>query len=198
MSEPYPIQGSSPWDEALKAYIDAGALPADAVNGQGVTFNEGTGLWEPENPVGNSRIAANRNVTGTATALTAASGTNGGVGTTVVIASTSVSAVNSNGRPCVIKAQAGFSQTAVGAVATHLMLYETTDGGNVLRQTFAEAQAGSSAPVTLGTYEWAGLGVVTTTRTFELRARLFTSAAAMSGFITNTDANPTDIRVVAE
>lgn len=169
----------------------------DPADSQAVVYNGTLGEYVAENIPGGIRVGSNRNVTNTPTGMTAASGVGGGFGTIVTIPSTAISVEDTSGRPGVIKFGAALSQTAVGVCVTQLYVYETTVGNTGYKATVANWLPGIAIPFQVG-YEWDGLGVVTTTRTFELRSRLYTSSAAMSAQWANTEAEPTFIRAVTE
>lgn len=187
------VDDKQPLATMLTQFVDLAPTMTD-----GQLFGWDGVLDEPAaaNPPG-ERLASNRNVTNTVTGMTAASGVGGGFGTIVTIPSTAISVEDSNGRPGVIKFGAALSQTAVGVCVAQLYVYETTVGNTGYRATKARSLPGIAIPFQVG-YEWDGLGVVTTTRTFELRSRLYTSSASMSAQWANTEAEPTFIRAVTE
>lgn len=194
--------------DALNAYATANntavglkvTAPAAPADGQLIAWSTSLGAWTKVNPVGAGRIAAAVNTTGSVTALSAAVGTGGGVGTQVVIPSTAISVTNSGGRPVAIHFGATFLQNVAGVGSVYLALTETTSG-NVDKVSHVTNLSNSISPVlaslTLGAYEF-DIGVVTTTRTFTLRALLYTSSATCGGNILNSTANPSWIRAVAE
>ena len=179
------------------------AQPDAPTNGQLLSWDSTIEEWVPSNSPGGGRLAASSNTSGTPTALTASSGTGGGIGTIVAIPGTAISVPASGGRPVVLKFSAGFSQTvavaAPGIVTAVLFVVETTGGGNVNRGSFFQqlTNAPAAAPVTLGTYEY-DLGAVASTRTFELRAYLYTTVASAGASVLNSATHPSTLRAVAE
>lgn len=170
------------------------ALSSTLTEGQLIRWDATLGEPVAVNPVGNSRLAAGINVTGTGTAISAAAGT----GTPVAIPGTQISVGNSGGRSVSLHFGGAFSQTVAAANGTvYLSVYETTGGSNTFRATFAQQCLNSSLQVNLGTQEWE-LGTVTTTRTFELRGVLTTTAASIAGNIVNSTTYPTFLKAIAE
>lgn len=195
----YPDPGEEPWGTELKAYIDAGDLVQPGVpgsDGQLLRWDTATEELVWTNPVGQSEIAVAVNDTGSSTALSAS----GGAGTIVTILFTAISISDSNGRPVTLEYFADFLQSTVGTGTVFLLLYETTSGstligyrGTLLPNSTAVATRQVSIPVGM-----IPIGVVSTTRTFELRAYIYASAAnSPVGVILNAVTNPTVLRAIA-
>jgi hypothetical protein len=168
-------------------------------NGQMLRWDSLLGQYVATNPVGAGRIAAATNVTGTVTNIPGP-GAGGGVGATIPIPSTAISVTNSSGRPVVIRFGATFNQSVAGQGSIFLALKETTSGvvDQVIHVTpLPNSAAAGLTTVTLGAYEF-DIGVVTTTRTFDLRVLLYCPASNNpSGAILNSTINPSWIRADA-
>lgn len=191
MATPLPVPGTTPrvvWAEMINEAIlsreaDAATAiaekitsPASALaDGQLIQWDAATSRFIPANPTGESELAAAENITTAVTALS----TTGGAGTIVAIPFTAISISDSNGRPVTLEYQAQYSAVTNPGVGTaFLLLYETTSGDSLISQT------ASPLPNSVSTAQqqraWSvmqkRIGVVSTTRTFELRAYLFTEA----------------------
>lgn len=154
----------------------AALTPADT---QRLVWSSTLGTWTVTNPVGAGRIASARNVTGVVTSL--APGASGGAGARQSIASTAISVTNSGGRSVSIRFGAAFSQTVAGLGSVFLYLRETTAGSAADRKLFVQPLTGAA---TVGNQyvscaDEYDIGVVTTTRTFELQAHLFSPTSSV-------------------
>lgn len=125
---------------------------------------------------------------------------NGGVGVITTIPNTSISVPNSNGRPVTLKYRATGFQTIVGTGSLYLMLYETT-GAATLITSHANVLPNSLASglfvVTFPVDEF-DIGVVTTTRTFELRGQIYTTSGSPSASFLNGATGPTVLKAITE
>lgn len=171
---------TSDFAAALSALMASGYIGKPTVaptDGQYLKWDAATSRFVPVNPIGNSEVASASNTTANPTALSAA----GGAGAIVAIPSTgiSVTAAASAGRPITLEGKACFAQSAAGVGTLYLLIYETTGGGSVLKEYGATplpntAVAGLNA---IDVRVKTRLGVVASTRTFELRAYIFAAAA---------------------
>lgn len=165
-------------------------------DGQLLQYDAFTDLLIPLNPVGNSELAAAVNESTAATTVT----TTGGAGTIVTIPFTSISISDSNGRPVTLEYQAQYLQTVAGVGTAFLIVYETTTSPTIV--AFAPSPLPNSAAIPQQQRAWANtmkrIGVVSSTRTFELRSYLFTTAGddATISIINNPNC-PTILRAVA-
>lgn len=148
------------------------ALAATLTDGQLIKWDGALGEPIAMNPVGASRIAGARNTTGATTNL--APGGSGGSGARQTIALTTISVTNSGGRSVGIRFGASFSQTVAGLGSVFLYLRETTGAGAdrklCVQPLTGVATVGNQYVSCSDEYD---IGVVTTTRTFELQAHLF-------------------------
>lgn len=193
----WPDFGEQPWDDELKGYIDAIIPSGDLSDGQLLQWDAATSSLIPANPTGNSELAVAENVT---TALTTIS-TTGGAGTIVAIPFTAISISDSQGRPVTLEYCAQYlTVTNAGVGTAWLLIYETTGSPTAI------AWQPSSLPNSLSTAQrqkaWPvmqkRLGVVSSTRTFELRAYLYTEAGDnASASVINGVEQPTILRAVA-
>jgi len=168
-------------------------------NGQLLRWDSLLGQYVATNPVGAGRIAAATNVTGTVTNIPGP-GAGGGVGPTITIPSTAISVTDSGGRPVVIRFGATFNQTVAGQGSVFMALKETTSGivDKVVHVTpLPNSIAAGLSTITLGTYEF-DIGIVTTTRTFDMRILLYCPASNNpGGSILNSTINPSWLRADA-
>lgn len=169
-------------------------------DGQLLRWDNLLGEYVATNPTGNSRLASAVNITNVATTIPGP-GAGGGVGATITIPGTGISVPNSGGRPVVLRFGASFNQSAVGQGLVFIALKETTSGvvDRVIHVTqLTNSIAAGLSSITLGAYEF-DIGVVTTTRTFDLRVLLYCPASNNpSGAILNSTINPSWLRAVAE
>lgn len=191
------IDGQSGVVDLSTTYVGQPAVaPSD---GQLLRWDSLLGEYVATNPVGAGRIAAAVNVTNVGTNIPGP-GAGGGIGATITIPGTAISVTNSGGRPVVIRFGATFNQSVIGQGSVFLALKETTSGvvDMVIHVTPApNSVAAGLTTVTLGAYEF-DIGVVTTTRTFDLRALLYCPTSNNpSGTILNSTINPSWIRADA-
>lgn len=170
------------------AAIPAPATPAD---GDLVAWSDTLGEWVAATPTGATLIASATNTTGTATTCSA----NAGLGTAVAIPGTAISVTDSGGLPVVISWWGYWQQTVAADGLALIALYETTSGATQLRASYNRLPNSTAVPVTYfdTPVHSHDIGVVTTTRTFQLYAQLW-SAAAPTARVLNTAAAPTGIR----
>ena len=168
-------------------------------NGQMLRWDSLLGAYVATNPVGAGRIAAATNVTGAVSNIPGP-GAGGGVGPTITIPSTAISVTDSGGRPVVIRFGATFNQTVVGQGSVFMALKETTSGvvDRVVHVTpLPNSIAAGLSTITLGAYEF-DIGIVTTTRTFDMRILLYCPASNNpGGSILNSTINPSWLRADA-
>lgn len=151
--------------------------PAAPTEGQLLRWDATLGEWVAQNPVGNSRNASAKNTTGTVTTFNP--GASGGSGAVTPIPSTAISVTNSGGRTVTVEFDITFNQTVTGTGCLFLYLRETTSG-TVNLATFPIRLPGTA---TVGSYDTRhgefDIGVVTTTRTFDLSGSLYTPSAVV-------------------
>lgn len=189
-------------ETALDGRVDvleatAARMPVAAgADGQLLRWDAATGKLVWTNPVGQSEIASAANTTGATTNLSAA----GGAGSIVPILFTAISISNSNGRAVTLEYEANFLQTVAGAGTLFLLLYETTSGASLIgfrASPLPNATSVARQQVGLPTGH-KPIGVVSSTRTFELRAYIYAEAAnSPSGSILNAATQPTILRAIA-
>lgn len=183
-------------DTALESTYVSGAPTTAPTDGQYLRWDAATSRYVPVNPIGNSELAVAENVTGGATSLTTA----GGAGTIVAIPFTAISVGDSSGRQVTLFYEASFLQSTAGAGTVFLLLYETTSSATLIGTTAVPltgltdaAQQQVAIPL-----KSKRIGVVTTARTFELRAYIYGAASDDSaGSILNGTTQPTVLRAVA-
>ena len=125
---------------------------------------------------------------------------NGGVGVITTIPNTSISVPNSNGRPVTLKYRATGFQTIVGTGSLYLRLYETTGAATLityLANVLPNSLASGLFVVTFPVDEF-DIGVVTTTRTFELRGQIYTTSGSPSASFLNGATGPTVLKAITE
>lgn len=174
------LAGKQPLDADLTAF--AALAPTD---GQLLAYNSTLGAWTVTNPVGASLNAAAINNTGTSTAFTSVAAT---------IPGTAISVTNSGGRTVALEFEGCFQQTVVGTGLALLMVYETTGGANTFRMA-SKRLLSNSTVANLANLTWdlnrLPIGVVTTTRTFELRAIILVASGTPGASTINSATNPT-------
>lgn len=179
------IQGAKA-DAALPAPIN----PDDA---EVVAWSDTLGEWVAATPTGATLIASAVNTTGTVTTCS----TTGGLGTAVAVPGTAISVTNSSGLPVVISWWGYWQQTAAGDGQALLALYETTSGATQIRSSYNRLPNSTAVPTTYfdTPVHFHDIGVVTTTRTFQLYVQLWTAAAVTAtARVMNLTASPTGIR----
>lgn len=174
------LAGKQPLDADLTAF--AALAPAD---GQILSYNSTLGAWTVSNPVGSSLNVGAKNDTGTSTAFSSVAAT---------IPSTAISVTNSAGRTVALEFEGCFQQTVVGTGLALLMVYETTGGANTFRMATKRLLSNSTV-ANLANLTWdlarLPIGVVTTTRTFELRAIILVASGTPGASTINSATNPT-------
>lgn len=180
---------------ATRTALDADYIgaPANPTDGTLLAYSATLGKWTPVAPTGARVIAAAKNITNTAVTASAA----GALGTAVAIPGTAISVTDSSGLPVRITWSACWQQTVAGDGIAILWLYETTGTATALRGTEQRLPNTLASPMvffTVPVHEY-DIGVVTTTRTFELRAALWSPASnTPSAKILNQPGQPTMIR----
>ncbi|MEP6710152.1 MAG: hypothetical protein ABJA64_00340 [Candidatus Saccharibacteria bacterium] len=191
------VDGQSGVVDLSTTYVGQPAVAP--TNGQLLRWDSLLGEYVATNPVGAGRIAAAVNVTNVATSIPGP-GAGGGIGSTIAVPGTAISVTDSGGRPVVIRFGATFNQSVTGQGSVFMALKETTSGvvDVVIHVTpLPNSAAAGLTTITLGAYEF-DIGVVTTTRTFDLRVLLYCPAANNpSGSILNSAINPSWMRADA-
>lgn len=182
--------------DALDAEYVAGPPSVLPTDGQLLEWDAATERFVPINPVGNSELAVAENITGTVTAISST----GGAGTIVAIPGTAISVPDSGGRVVSLVFEAGLIQAATGPGTAFLMLYETT--GAAVSIANSPIPLPNSTAVSRSQVAWPmrskRIGVVTTTRTFELRAYIYADAATTpTANVRNHTTAPTLLTAVA-
>lgn len=168
----------------------AGLTLAD---GQVVQWNNTTGHLVAATPSGAQELASATNITGTTTNISAA----GGVGTSVVIPSTTIVVPNSGGRSVSLRFNASFTQTVAGQGTLWVMIWEGVSFKYAAKVPLTNSTNAALAAVTTGVNEF-DIGVVTTSRTFHLQALLYAPAANNpAGTITNLPNDPSVLKALA-
>lgn len=173
-----------------------GLSPTD---GQVLVWSATAGAWSAANPVGAGRIAANKNITSTPTSIPGP-GAGGGVGAKTTVTSTAISVTNSAGRPVVVTFGVTFQQLVAGSGEIFLILEETTSSATdaVLKIVPLPGTAAAAQNILTVDYEL-DIGVVTTTRTFDVRVLLYAPASNNpSGNLLNEPSNPSWCRADAK
>lgn len=154
--------------------IHAPLTATDPTDGQLLAWSETLGQYTPVNPSGIGEIAANSNATGTLTSCSAS----GGAGTIVTVPSTSISISDSNGLSVILEYGAMWQQTTAGDGVAILNLYETTSGSTLLNIDYVRLPNTTAASISNFTRSnKIKIGVVSSTRTFEVRIQLVAPAA---------------------
>lgn len=168
--------------------------PVDPNDGEGVVWSETLGEWVSAAPTGARLIASASNGTGVGTSCSA----NANVGTAVAVPGTAISVTDSAGLPVVISWWGTWQQTVAADGLAILALYETTSGAAQLMAAYTRLPNSTAVPVTYfdSPVHARDIGVVTTTRTFQLYVQLW-SAAAPTAKVMNTAALPTVVRAVS-
>lgn len=190
-------------DSDTRAALLASLQPADPAlteiaalnptNGQAIAWSDTLGAWTVANPAGALKIASAINATTVVTSIA----TTGGVGTPVVVPSTTIAVPNSGGRNVTLKLKGGFAQDAVGAGSVWLMIWE---GANFLFAAIMEIPNSTDPSlntITIPPHEL-DIGAVTTTRTFHLQALLYSPVGqSAQGHIVNSANTPTSLEAIA-
>jgi hypothetical protein len=164
-----------------------------------MVWSTALGAWTLANPVGAGRIAANKNITSTPTSIPGP-GAGGGVGAKTTVTSTAISVTNSAGRPVVVTFGVTFQQLVAGSGEIFLILEETTSSATdaVLKIVPLPGTAAAAQNILTVDYEL-DIGVVTTTRTFDVRVLLYAPASNNpSGNLLNEPSNPSWCRADAK
>lgn len=166
------------------------ALAETMTEGQLIKWDATLGEPVAVNPTGSSVNASAVNATGTSTACSA-----GGA----VIPLTAISVTDSGGRPVVLEWEGTFAQTVAGVGTVWLALYETTAGANTHRKsnikTLPNTTSANGSQVDTGISRLP-IGVVTTTRTFELRAIILTVSGTPGASFWNGVTTPTLLQAI--
>lgn len=174
----------------LAAQVPAPVNPAD---GEIVAWSNTLGEWVAATPTGATLIASATNTTGTATTCS----TTGGLGTAVAVPGTAISVTDSAGLPVVISWFGYWQQTVAADGLGLLALYETTSSPTQIRSAYNRLPNSVAAPFTYSDtpVHYHDIGVVTTTRTFQLYIQAWTGAGVSTNIrVLNLAASPTGIR----
>lgn len=190
-----PIQGTGSPEGVITAPV--GTEYVDTAAGVKYIKTSGSGNTGWLQPLNAGRIAAAVNATGVVTTLPPNGA--GGIGAIQTIPSTAISVTNSSGRPVVIRFGATFDQSVAGAGGVFFILRETTGAGADLKVCIQPITGSATFGNTFVTAaDECDIGVVTTTRTFELRAHLLTpSGVTPTVKVYNSATAPTWIRADA-
>lgn len=188
--------GANSWT-ALPYVVSSGLASLSELtptDGQTVEWDTTLGEWLAINPVGNSLNAQANNTTSTPTGISSASG----LGTIVAIAGTAISVTNSNGRSVELQFEGTFFQSVVGTGSVYLSLYETTGAATHRKSNvkpLPNSVAAAQSTLSMG-MSAVNIGVVTTTRTFELRAAVYQASGSPAGSMLNQPTAQTTLKAI--
>lgn len=180
---------ASTLNTALGLKITAPVAPTD---GQLVSWNNTLSAWVAVAPSG-GRLLSSAVATSGAVAIPG----NGGVGVVTAIPNTSISVTNSAGLNVALRFNATFIQTVAGTGSVYLVIKETTSGANTDRclnvKNLPGSLLGGMSSVTFGEAA-IDIGVVTTTRTFDLKALVYAASGSPAVNILSSTINPSSLK----